>query len=62
MEKERMTAEELINSMRKTLNTFNKDNGVVIEHIEIGCDVKNLSNLAGRCKEVEYDFHMTFAK
>jgi predicted RNase H-related nuclease YkuK (DUF458 family) len=61
-EKQKMTASELIENVKKMLNKFNEDNGVVIEHIEIGCDVKNVSNLSGKRKEVDYDFHMTFAK
>jgi len=62
MEKEKMTAEKLIDGMRKMLNTFNEDNGVVIENIEINCNMKNHTTLSGKNVEVEYDFHMTFAK
>jgi len=57
-----MTAGQLITEMRKLLNTFNEENDVYIERIDIECAENARKNLQGIIRDPIYDFHFTFKK
>jgi hypothetical protein len=56
-----MTAGQLITEMRKLLNTFNEENDVFIERVDVECKEDIKRTLAGT-RDISYDFHFTFKK
>jgi hypothetical protein len=57
-----MTAGQLITEMRKLLNTFNEENDVYVERIDVECAENARKNLQGIIRDPIYDFHFTFKK